>query len=130
DLRPERHRRGRQDQSEGREGRRADRPSHGPLRGRLSGRHGPAERQPARPCASRHRLHPRHRRPDPGHRRRRLRLCGRGPCAVRRLVLSGLRRPVGPEPGRHDRRRPRRGRALQEEPPRLRAVEAFQGRRA
>ena len=47
----------------------------------------------------------------------------RGPCAVRHLHAR-LRRARPALPGRHDRRRPGRGGALQEASGRLRAVEA------
>ena len=57
-------------------------------------------------------------------------LRGRGPRAVQHPGLLRLRQAVGPLDGRHDRRRPGRGRALQAASRRLRAVEALQARRA
>ena len=49
----------------------------------------------------------------------RPRLCGRRPCAVPRAVDEGLRQAVEASARRDDRRRARRGRALQEGPDRI-----------
>ena len=80
----------------------------------------PAARRPA----ARDRTY---RRDDRDHRkadRQRPRLCGRRPCAVRRALHARLRPVVAPPARRHDRRRPRRSRALQEGRDGFRAVEA------
>ena len=60
----------------------------------------------------------------------RQRLCGRGPRAVQRAVDARLRQAVEAPARRDDRRRPRRGRALQARPDGLRAVEAVEAGRA
>ena len=104
--------------------RRADRRDHRAHHGRFPRRHGGA-RLPAAGCrAARHRPHRRDDRDDRAPDRRRPRLCGRGPCAVRGRQLPRLRHAVRPQPGRAARRRARRGRALQARPGRFRAVEA------
>ena len=54
----------------------------------------------------------------------------RRPCAVPRAVDAGLRPALQAPARRDDRRRPRRGRALQERPDGLRAVEAVEAGRA
>ena len=60
----------------------------------------------------------------------RPRLCRRGPRAVQRAVDAGLRQAVEAPARRDDRRRPRRGRALQARPDGFRAVEAVEAGRA
>ena len=67
----------------------------------------------------------RHGRHDPAPDRQRPCLCRRRPCAVQRPQHERLRPPVAPHARRAGRRRARRGRAVQEGPRRLRAVEAF-----
>ena len=69
-------------------------------------------------------------RDDRRARRQWLRLCGRGPCAVRCRGDARLRQAVGPLARRDDRRRPGRGCAVQARPDGLRAVEAVEARRA
>ena len=59
-----------------------------------------------------------------------LRLCGRGPCAVRRRLDARLRQALGPLARRDDRGRAGRGGALQARPDGFRAVEAVEARRA
>ena len=91
-------------------------------------RHRRAGRAAAHRGAARHRAH---RRDDRHHRaahRHRPRLCGGRPRAVRRALDAGLRQALRPLAGRDDRRRPRRGRALQDGRHGLRAVEALDAR--
>jgi cysteinyl-tRNA synthetase len=59
-----------------------------------------------------------------------LRLRGGGPCPFRRPRLSRLRAAIRPVGRRHDRRRARRGRALQARPDGLRALETLDRGRA
>ena len=61
---------------------------------------------------------------------KRPRLCGGRQRAVQRAVDAGLRPALETPARRDDRRRPRRGRALQEGPAGLRAVEAVEAGRA
>ena len=128
-LRAQHHRRRRQDQRARRRTRRLDpRPDrrHGED---LSGRRAGARQSAADARAARHRNDARDRRDDRKARRQQSRLRRRGPRAVPRAVRSRLRQALAPLARRHDRRRARRSRALQEKPDGLRALEAVRRRR-
>ena len=128
------HRRRRQDQRARRRARRSDpRSDRGDLsrisrptwrRSAASSRRSSRARRStfAAPTATRHDY------ADRASDRQRQRLRRRGPRAVQRAVDAGLRQAVEPPARRDDRRRPRRGRALQEGPAGLRAVEAIERR--
>ena len=125
-LRPQRHRRRGQDHQGGGRARRLDRGGRGGVHPRLSRGHGRAERAQALRRAVRDRAHPGHAGDDRGPDRERPRLCGRGPRAVPRAVVRGLRPAVAALARRDDRRRPGRGRALQARSRGLRALEALE----
>ena len=127
------HRRRRQDQRGGQGTRYADLHHYRQVRGRVSRRHGRAGRERrfrAGHRAVRDRAHPADDRDDPAPDRRRPRLRCRRPRAVRGGHLRRLRQAVAPRPGGHDRRCPRRSRAVQAQPRRFRAVETLHRRPA
>ncbi len=128
DLCGQRHRRGRQDQPEGGRRGRGHRRDHRPLSGRLPRGHVAVGRPAGELRAARDADHGRHHRDDRAAGEEQRRLPGRWTCAVQHPGLFRVRQAVGPDAGRHDRRRPGRCGALQAEPRRLRAVEALQAR--
>ena len=130
-LRPQRHRhRGQDHRRRGRE-RRADRGDRRALHRRPITRTWAALGvlpPTVEPFATR--AHPADDRDDRRADRRRPRLRGRGPRAVRRALVRGLWPAVAALARGDDRRRARRGRALQARSRRLRAVEALDARAA
>ncbi len=129
-LRPQHHRRGRQDQQRRPGTGRADRRDHREVYRGLPRRHAPAGRGATGRGAARHRAHGADHRHDRAADRLRPRLRRRRPCAVLGRQLRRLRHAVAPPAGRDAGRRPGRGRALQARPRRLRAVEALHARPA